>query len=78
MLQLELFLSVGCSPKVYLLDRQTILEEEAAGDWPNFEKILLEKTKAQGPAPFIQTQNSSRRERLYRVLNGQCRGRYLL
>lgn len=61
----------SCSPKVYLVDRQTVLEDEAAGDWPNFERALLEKSKAQGPTPFVKGKNSAQKERLYRVLNGE-------
>jgi hypothetical protein len=61
----------ACSPKFYLNDRQTVLEEEAAGEWPDFERSLLEKSKAQGPTPFVKTENSTKRNRLYQVLNGE-------
>lgn len=60
----------GCMSKVYVIDRQTVLEEEAAGHWPDFEKELLKKAKAQGPTPFAKTPMSARRARLYNVLNG--------
>ena len=60
----------ACTPKLYVVDRQTVLEEEAAGRWPQFEKELLEKSKAQGPTPFSKTPVTARRARLYNVLNG--------
>lgn len=60
----------GCAPKVYVIDRQTVLEEEAAGHWPDFEKELLKKAKAAGPTLFSETPMSARRARLYNVLNG--------
>jgi hypothetical protein len=63
--------TAACSPKVYLIDRQTILEEEAAGEWPDFQKELLEKTKSDGPTPFVKTQNNAEKNRLYHVLNGE-------
>jgi hypothetical protein len=61
----------ACSPKFYLNDRQTVLEEEAAGEWPDFEKALLERSKATGPTPFVKTENSTKRNKLYQVLNGE-------
>jgi hypothetical protein len=61
----------ACSPKIYLIDRQTVLEDEAASEWPEFEKDLLEKSKAIGPTPFAKTNNTARKERLYNVLNGE-------
>lgn len=64
----------ACSPKVYLIDRQTVLEDEAAGEWPKFENDLLDKAKAKGPTPFAKTENNERKERLYNVLNGEMTG----
>lgn len=61
----------GCSPKIYLIDRQTVLEDEAAGEWPDFEKEMIEKSKAQGPTPFVKTANNAKKERLYNVLSGE-------
>ncbi len=74
-----LFVSIGitlvsftrCSPKIYLIDRQTVMEDEAAGEWPDFEKDLLDKSKALGPIPFAKTANTARKDHLYRVLNGE-------
>ena len=68
---LGLVAELGCSPKIYLVDRQTVLEDEAAGEWPEFEKEILAKAKAQGPTPFPQSQDSERKDRLYQVLNGE-------
>jgi hypothetical protein len=65
-----------CSPKIYLIDRQTVLEEEAAGEWPEFEKEWLEKSKSQGPTPFPKAEMNARDRRHYHVLNGElvCQG----
>ena len=43
---------IGCAPQIYLLDRQTVLEDEAAGEWPQFEKDLVLKSAAQDPTPY--------------------------
>ena len=64
-------LSSGCSPKVYVIDNQTVLEEEAAGSWPQFEKQILDKAKAKGPTPLSQVPPNQSRDRLYNVLNGE-------
>lgn len=61
----------ACSPKVYVIDRQTVLEEEAAGEWPEFEKSLLEQAADYQPTPFPKTAISQGRNRLYNVINGQ-------
>lgn len=70
-----IFLTTACAPKIYVTDRQTVLEEEAAGDWPQFEKELIEKSQARGPAPFGQVRNqmrgkNARQSRIFNVLNG--------
>jgi hypothetical protein len=61
---------VGCSPKFYVIDRQTALEEEAAGEWPDFEAQALKHSEAATPAPLAKTPIDESKERLYRVLNG--------
>jgi hypothetical protein len=60
----------ACSPKVYIIDRQTVLEEEAAGEWPDFETQSLQHSEASTPAPLAKTPVTESKERLYRVLNG--------
>jgi hypothetical protein len=64
-------LFVSCTAKVYVQDRHTIMEEEAAGEWPQFEKELLTKSAEKGPTPFEKTRTSARKKRLYNVLNGE-------
>jgi len=61
---------IGCSPKFYVIDRQTALEEEAAGEWPDFEAQALKHSEAATPAPLAKTPVNESKERLYRVLNG--------
>ena len=72
---LALVLALGalpaCTPKIYVIDRQTVLEEEAAGHWPQFEKDVVTKAKAEGPTPFLKTPFNARREKLLNVLNGE-------
>jgi len=64
-------LFTGCAPKIYVIDRQTVFEEEAAGQWPQFDQEILSKSKATGPTPFPKTPVNARKQRLYNVLNGE-------
>lgn len=61
---------VGCSPKIYVIDRQTVFEEESAGSWPSFDQALIDAAKKPGPTAFAKVPKSARRERLFSVLNG--------
>jgi hypothetical protein len=67
----SLALLPACTPKIYVIDRQTVLEEEAAGHWPQFEKDLVTKARAEGPTPLLKTPFNTRREKLLNVLNGE-------
>jgi hypothetical protein len=64
-------LFVSCTAKVYVQDRHTIMEEEAAGEWPQFDKQLLNQTAEKGPTAFRKTENNAKKKRLYQVLNGE-------
>lgn len=64
---------LSCSPKVYIIDRQTLLYEQAAGEWPEFEKSLLPKVIHKNPVRFSQSpaNENEKSQRLYRVLQGE-------
>ena len=69
---IQIFMALAaCSPKIYLIDRQSVLEEEVSGEWPDFEAELLNQTQASGPTPFPQVASSHRKKRLYQILNGE-------
>jgi hypothetical protein len=68
---LTLGLSLGCAPKFYIVDRQTVLEDEAAGEWPQFEKEIVAKSSAQGPTAFQKPDETEKKRRLFNVLNGE-------
>lgn len=65
-------LSVGCiSVKAPpLIDRHTVMESEAAGEWPELEKRFQDKALSEGPTAFPKEPQSKRKQRVYRVLNG--------
>ncbi len=70
-----LFLNAACvsvTPEVYLVDRHTVMETEAAGEWPALEQRFIEAGQHPGPIPLAQDPaENSRRERAFRVLNGE-------
>jgi hypothetical protein len=72
LLALTCFISLtACAPKVYVIDRQTILEDQAAGKWPELDKTMLKRSKAEGPTPLSKVPMNERRARLYNVLNSE-------
>ena len=64
-------LNGACAPKIYVIDRQTMLEQEAAGEWPQFDRDLIARSAAAGPTPFGELPPSPEQRRLYNVLNGE-------
>ena len=62
---------LGCAPKIYVIDRQSVFEQESAGEWPQFESELTKKSVATGPEPFAKVPLTQKKARLFRVLNGE-------
>lgn len=61
----------ACVPKIYVIDRQTVLEDEAAGEWPQFEQRLIRQTQEKTPTPAAKVRDSEGKRRLYKVLNAK-------
>jgi len=62
----------GCtlSPtiNVVLIDRHSVMESEASGEWPHVEERLqLHK----GPIPLRDVNESKKEQRTFKVLNGE-------
>jgi hypothetical protein len=60
-------LITSCSPSIHLIDRQTILELEASGDWQELDQKFQEKELASGPLPMPKVKNDTDRARLFRM-----------
>lgn len=54
-LVLSLPLLSACLPDVYLIDRQTVLELEASGDWQELDAKYQAEALSQGPIPLEET-----------------------
>ena len=63
----------GCVslPDVYLIDRQTVMEAEASGEWPRLEERFRKQAPLKGPIPLAREPSSKRRDRAFRVLNSE-------
>lgn len=60
--------SLSPSVEITLIDRHTVMESEAAGEWPHIEKQLhLNK----GVIPLRDVNESKREMRAFKVLNGE-------
>ncbi len=65
-------LLIGCAalPDIYLIDRHTVMEAEAAGSWPELEQRFRLLSVTPGPVNLESEQDSRRRERAFATLNG--------
>jgi len=61
----------GCAPRITVIDRHTVMEDEAAGEWPDFEGKVLQKSLEATPSAFQKTPSSAKKDRVHNVLNGE-------
>ena len=57
----------ACIPDVYLIDRQTVLETQASGQWPELDRIFYEKAVSAGPAPLEKTADRKDGRQLFQM-----------
>ncbi|MDX1810808.1 MAG: hypothetical protein R3240_02600, partial [Gammaproteobacteria bacterium] len=48
-------------PDVYIIDRHTVMEADAAGEWPELEKRFLDKSLSKGPEDLRVDPNQNRK-----------------
>ncbi|MBF0207680.1 MAG: hypothetical protein HQK53_12400 [Oligoflexia bacterium] len=60
----------SCAPTIYYVDRATVMETEAGGDWPDFEKGMLEKSEKIGATFLAPDRESIKEKRFNQILNG--------
>ncbi len=64
-------LTGACAPKVYVLDRQTVLEEEASAEWPELEARFLQLSLNKEPAAFVDLQQTQWKKKVIGVLRNE-------
>jgi len=60
-------LLIACVPDVYLIDKQTVLETQASGQWPELDRIFYEQAVSAGPAPLEKTANRQDSRQLFQM-----------
>lgn len=58
-------------PDVYLIDRHTVMEAEASGEWPQIDQRVREQSIQPGPALLEKEPDSQRKARSLKMLNGE-------
>jgi hypothetical protein len=62
----------ACAPKVYVMDRHTVMEEESAGDWPQFDQISIEELAQPGTTPLASDPEQEKQSENRKILNGEA------
>lgn len=63
-------LNFGCSPTVALIDRQTVLELEASGDWQELDKGYHAQELQSGPIPLEKMREKIERRPVLSMTHG--------
>jgi len=58
-------------PDVYLIDRHTVMEAEASGEWPQVDQRFREQAIKSGPTALEADPDSARKARSLEVLNSE-------
>lgn len=64
--------AAACAPRVYLVDRQTVLEIEAAGDWPELDRRFHAASRHAGPVTLETTADRNENRQLYRMTHSDA------
>lgn len=58
-------------PDVYLVDRHTVMESEASGEWPELEQRFKKQSLSKGPVNLAKEPTERRRDSAFNMLNGE-------
>ena len=64
-------IGTGCTPSVYIIDRPTRLEAEAAGEWPDLEAAAELRSLSLGPQPLPASKKKVDTKKPYRIIAGE-------
>lgn len=59
----------SCVPDVYLIDRQTVFESEASGQWPELDKVFYRDSSAKGPLEVGSDKKTLSKDKVYNMLH---------
>lgn len=63
-----------CTPSIHLIDRQTVLELEASGDWQELDKKFQDKALTTGPLPSPNNRQQAARNKIFRMTHADSPG----
>ena len=66
---LGLLLLPACAPKIYVIDRPTLMEEESGGDWPDLQQNISARMLKKSPAALKTDESSEVQKKLTRNLS---------
>ncbi|MES2746124.1 MAG: hypothetical protein V4655_11895 [Bdellovibrionota bacterium] len=55
----------ACIPDIYLIDRQTVLEIEASGQWPELDKKYKDMALRSGPTALESTRDTVENRQIF-------------
>lgn len=58
-------------PDIYLVDRHTVMEVEASGEWPELEQRFLSNSVNKGPVNLAKEPNEKRQDKAFNMLNSE-------
>ncbi len=64
-------LCAGCAPSVYIIDRPTRLEAEAAGQWPDLEEATELRSLSLEPQRLPASKKKVETKKPYRIIAGE-------
>ena len=57
-------------PPIYIYDRATVMENDSAAEWSEFENELHEKLIKEGSKALSQIQKTEKNKEAFQVING--------
>lgn len=63
-------LATGCVSDIYLIDRQTVLEVESSGEWPELDKKFQDAGLQPGPVSLEKTRDSVAGRQIFTMTHG--------
>ena len=64
-------IATGCTPKVYIIDRPTRLEAEAAGEWPDLEEATKIHSLSLKPQELPASKKKVSNKKPYQIIAGE-------
>jgi len=75
MIGLICLLAGSCAPVIYNIDRQTVMEADASGDWPEVEKRLQKVGQKPGTTFYAKSRKQPGKDENESVLNAEQTGK---